>query len=140
MMIDKEKKYHTLYMNIAYEVAKMSYCHKLHVGAIAVKDDIIISMGWNGQPTTFMNTCEDDDGKTFDSVLHAESNLLAKLARSNESSSGATIYITHSPCIHCAKIIAQTGVSNVFYSEEYRNDAGLKHLYMCGVEVQQFTP
>lgn len=126
-------------MDIAYRVSQMSYCKRLQVGAIAVKNGRIISMGWNGRVAGAPNDCEDENGYTFDSVLHAESNLLAKLAQSTESSVGAEVYVTHSPCIHCAKIIAQTGIIKVYYVTLYRCSKGIEHLQACGVEVQQVS-
>ena len=133
----KIEKYKNMYMNIAYEVAKMSYCKRLKVGAIAVKNGRIISMGWNGQPSGFCNECEDENNITYPTVLHAESNLLGKLAQSTDSSTGSEIYVTHSPCLDCAKIITQTGIIKVYYNVLYRSSDGIEHLIACGIPVEK---
>jgi dCMP deaminase len=143
--LKKQNKYHSLYMDVAKRVAAMSYCNRLQVGAIAVKDDRIISMGWNGQPTGFDNGCEDDNYQTLPSVLHAESNLITKLARGHESAAGSVVYITHSPCIECAKLLAQAGIKEIFYAEDYKAGvstrkgmAGLEFLEKCGIVATHF--
>ena len=136
--VNKEDKYHKLYMDIAERVALMSYCKRLCVGAVMIKNRRIVSMGWNGQPSGFENTCEDVENNTLSSVLHAESNLLMKVAQSTESSDNSVIYITQSPCIHCAKMIYQAGVKEVLYKEVYRDDSGIKFLEFCGVTVKHF--
>ena len=145
-------KFLKLYNSIAHEVAKMSYAQRLQVGAIIVKDDRIISMGYNGMPAGWDNNCEekvykidgwlvDDEGcyelKTRPEVLHAESNAIAKLAKSNDSGDGADLFVTHSPCIECAKLIFQSGISRVWYSKNYRDDSGIKFLKQSGVKVIQ---
>jgi dCMP deaminase len=122
----------------------------LHVGAIVVKDDRIISIGYNGMPAGWDNDCEDpvydfnSNGKmdvvglkTKPEVLHAESNAIAKLAKSNESGLGADIFITHAPCIECAKLIYQSGINNVYYGENYRDDSGIEFLKKSGVKIEQ---
>ena len=149
------QRYHRMYMDIARRVAEMSYARRLHVGAVIVKDGRIISMGWNGMPTGWDNNCEYEDIgfseavygepqtlvnrglKTRPEVLHAESNAIAKLARSTESGEGADIFITHAPCMDCAKLIFQSGVRRVYYSEAYRDDSGIKFLANSGIEISQ---
>lgn len=121
-------------MYVAKRFAELSQCERLKVGAIVVKDDRIISIGYNGTPTGWDNCCE-CDGKTKPEVLHAEANALTKLARSTESGEGATFFVTHSPCIDCAKLIAQSGISEVYYDKVYRCDAGLEFLQKCEIPV-----
>ena len=124
------------YMDVARRFAELSHARRLHVGAIVVKDDRIISIGYNGMPAGWDNDCEDviqhsDDTtslKTKPEVLHAESNAIAKLAKSNDSGLGADIFITHAPCIECAKLIYQSGINSVYYSENYRDDSGIEFL------------
>ena len=170
-------KFQKLYNNIAHEVAKMSHARRLQVGAVIVKDDRVISMGYNGMPAGWENNCEHkeymsgdaggwlspeeiyeqwpfeekerlvdpDEGffittrryrlKTRPEVLHAESNAIAKLAKSNDSGLGADIFVTHAPCIECSKLIFQSGISRVYYSSDYRDDSGVKFLKQSGVEV-----
>jgi dCMP deaminase len=138
-------KFKLLYMTIAETVATMSHAKRLQVGAIVVKDDRVISMGYNGMPSGWDNNCEDiiqnlDDTtslKTKPEVLHAESNAIAKLAKSNDSGNGADIFITHAPCIECAKLIYQSGISRVLYGAGYRSDDGIKFLKASGVIVEQ---
>ena len=134
-------KFQKLYNNIAREVAKMSHARRLQVGAVIVKDDSVISYGYNGMPAGWDNNCEHilQDGtlKTNPEVLHAESNAIAKLAKSNNSGLGADLFVTHSPCLECAKLIYQSGISRVFYSEDYRDDAGLQFLYKSGLIVEK---
>ncbi len=133
------------YMKTAEIFAELSHARRLHVGAIIVKDDRIISIGYNGMPAGWDNNCEDavqhsDDTVTLKTkleVLHAESNAIAKLARSNESGEGADIFITHSPCLECAKLIYQSGIRRVFFGEEYRDNIGLQFLKQSGVEIEQ---
>lgn len=139
-----KQKFVNLYSDIAKRVAELSYAQRLHVGAIVVKDDRIISLGYNGMPAGWDNDCEDVlvDGissvlKTKPEVLHAESNAIAKLAKSNDSGDGADLFITHSPCLECAKLIYQSGISRVYYGENYRDDAGVKFLKKSGIEVIQ---
>jgi dCMP deaminase len=140
-----KKKFLDLYMDFAVRVSKMSHARRLHVGAIVVKDDRIISIGYNGMPAGWDNNCEDvvqhsDETtslKTKPEVLHAETNAIAKLARSNESGLGADIFITHSPCLDCAKLIYQSGINSVYYSKNYRDDSGINFLKKSGVRVNQ---
>ncbi len=161
-------------MDVAARFAELSHARRLHVGAIVVKDDRIISIGYNGMPAGWGNNCEDkeymsgDAGgwlnpdeieerwpfeeedfdpdigyarryalKTKPEVLHAESNAIAKLAKSNDSGDGADIFITHAPCIECAKLIYQSGISRVYYGENYRDDAGVEFLKKSGVEIEK---
>ena len=142
----KQKKYDTLFMDIAKRVSEMSYAKRLKVGSILVKEGNIISFGWNGMPAGWDNDCEDEvwnvhDGscelKTRPEVLHAEQNLLMKISKSTNSSEGATMYVTCAPCIDCAKLIHQSGISKVVYGHTYRNNDGINLLQKCGVEIQQ---
>ncbi len=162
-------------METAKVFAELSYARRLHVGAIVVKDDRIISIGYNGMPAGWDNDCEDkewctaggwlspeeieegwpyegtyldaDDNviqgryrlKTKPEVLHAESNAIAKLAKSNDSGDGADLFVTHSPCIECAKLIFQSGIRRVYFGKNYRDDAGIKFLEKSGVEVEQLS-
>ena len=119
--------------------AKNSYCERLQVGALLVKDRMIISDGYNGTPAGFPNVCEGSDGHTLPYVLHAEANAISKVARSNNSSDGATLYVTASPCMECAKLIIQAGIRRVVYMDKYRNPDGLELLEMAGVAVMQIA-
>ena len=112
-----------------------SYCQRRKVGALIVKDKMIISDGYNGTPSGFENVCEDDNNVTKPYVLHAEANAITKIARSNNSSDGATMYVTASPCIECAKLIIQAGIKRVVYSEHYRLEDGIELLKRAGIEV-----
>lgn len=136
-----KEKFKQAYMRTAQTFAELSSAQRLKVGAIVVKDDRIISIGYNGMPAGWSNVCEDvsEDGtlKTKPEVLHAESNAIAKLAKSNESGAGASLFVTHSPCLECAKLIYQTGIRRVFYGKEYRDNAGLTFLQASGVELDQ---
>lgn len=167
-----KEKFIKAFMDTAYRFAELSPAKRLHVGAIIVKDDRIISIGYNGMPVGWTNECEykvhmDPTGAgwlsqeeikeqwpyeeydnsvqsnrryklvTKDEVLHAESNAIAKLAKSTESGAGANLFVTHSPCIHCAKLILQSGISRVWYGENYRDNAGIKFLEKSGVVVTQ---
>jgi dCMP deaminase len=133
------------YMKTAETFAELSHARRLHVGAIVVKDDRIISIGYNGMPAGWDNNCEDviqhsDDTtslKTKPEVLHAETNAIAKLAKSTESGNGADIFITHAPCLDCAKLIYQSGIKRVFFGKAYRDDSGIKFLKSSGIEVEQ---
>ena len=123
------------YIRMASIWAENSYCDRRRVGALIVKDKMIISDGYNGTPSGFENNCEDEDGRTFPYVLHAEANAITKVAKSNNSSEGATMYVTASPCIECAKLIIQSGIKRVVYSEAYRLEDGLNLLRKAGIEV-----
>ena len=128
------------YMDVAGIFAKHSSATKLRVGAVIVKDDRIISIGYNGTPSGWDNSCEDlIDGElvTRPEVLHAESNAIAKLARSSEAGQGASLFVTHAPCIECAKTIYQAGITAVYYENEYRRDGGVKFLNKCNITVER---
>lgn len=126
------------YMEMAKIWAQNSYCERRQVGAILVKDKMIISDGYNGTPCGFENICEDDaTGRTKPYVLHAEANAITKVARSNNSSEGATMYVTTSPCIECAKLIIQSGIKRVVYGEAYHTTDGLELLKRAGIELTQ---
>lgn len=136
------------YMKTAETFAELSHARRLHVGAIIVKDDRIISIGYNGMPAGWDNNCEyevlveegDDystELKTRPEVLHAETNAIAKLAKSTESGANATLFVTHSPCIDCAKLIYQSGINSVFYRNAYRSEDGIQFLKQSGVKVEQ---
>ena len=138
-------------MKTAETFAELSHARRLHVGAIVVKDDRIISIGYNGMPAGWDNNCEDEIGhvidvdenvveirlKTKPEVLHAETNCIAKLAKSNESGMGATMFITHAPCLDCAKLIYQSGIGSVLYRNSYRDTGGITFLEKSGVKVKQ---
>jgi len=158
-----KEKFLKAFMDTAYRFAELSPARRLHVGAIVVKDDRIISIGYNGMPVGWDNECESKEympgdvwnGELYpyeeydvtvesnrryklvtkDEVLHAESNAIAKLAKSSDSGLGADLFVTHSPCIHCAKLIHQSGISRVYYGESYRDDTGIQFLKKSGVEV-----
>lgn len=141
-----KSKFIRAFMRTAEIFAELSHARRLHVGAIVVKDDRIISIGYNGMPAGWDNDCEDivelrEDGghvyKTKPEVLHAEMNALMKLAKSNESGEGATMFITHAPCIDCAKGTYQAGIKTVYYRDAYRETTGVDFLKKCGVVVEQ---
>jgi dCMP deaminase len=140
-----KEKFKRAYMQTAQTFAKLSSARRLHVGAIVVKDDRIISIGYNGMPAGWDNNCEDEtryeDGgvilKTKPEVLHAETNAIAKLARSNESGLGADIFVTHAPCLDCAKLIYQSGIRAVYYDKDYRDITGVEFLTKSGVAVEK---
>ncbi len=123
------------YLRMALIWAENSYCQRRQVGCLVVKDKMIISDGYNGTPAGFENICEDENGQTKAYVLHAEANAITKLARSSNNSEGATLYVTASPCIECAKLIIQAGISRVVYSEQYRLHDGLDLLQRAGIET-----
>lgn len=120
---------------MAYEWGQLSHCDRKKVGAIIVKDRMIISDGFNGTPTGFENPCEDDEGYTKWYVLHAEANAILKVANSTQSCKGATLYITLSPCQQCSKLIHQAGIKKVIYANEYRDVSGIEFLKKAGVEL-----
>ena len=137
-MTEKQHKLDERYLRMARIWAENSYCRRRQVGALVVKDKMVISDGYNGTPSGFENVCEDDAGVTKPYVLHAEANAITKLARSNNNSDGATIYITASPCIECAKLIIQSGIKRVVYGEQYRLSDGIDLLKRAGIEVEYF--
>jgi len=124
---------------MAQEWAKLSHCSRKQVGAIIVKDEVIISDGYNGTPTGFDNCCENEQGETKWYVLHAEANALMKLSKSTNSSKGATLYITLSPCKDCAKLILQAGIQRVVYFNEYKDCSGLEFLKNTGITLDYIT-
>lgn len=132
---EKQLELDRRYLRIARIWAENSYCQRRKVGAILVKDNMIISDGYNGTPSGFENICEDEDGLTKPYVLHAEANAITKIAASTNNSAGSTIYITASPCIECAKLIIQSKITRVVYSEEYRLSHGIDLLRRAGIEV-----
>lgn len=156
----KKQKYNNLYMDLATRVSDMSYAKRLHVGAVIVKNDNIISFGWNGMPSGWDNDCEDkvycDDGdwteqqlpkesnvwkkyklKTKPEVIHAEQNALSKLAKFDGSGSGSVLFVTHAPCLDCAKLVFQAGISSVYYRNSYRNNDGVDFLAKAGLIIWQ---
>lgn len=133
--MDKTTKKDALYMRMARVWAENSYCVRRQVGALLVKNQMIISDGYNGTPSGFENVCEDENNTSKPYVLHAEANALTKVARSNNSSDGATLYVTASPCIECAKLIIQSGIKRVVYGEMYRLTDGLDLLARAGIEL-----
>jgi dCMP deaminase len=164
--MNKTERYNNLYISIAEEVAEMSQAKRLHVGSVLVKDNNIIAYGWNGMPAGWDNDCEnkeyadrsaggwldheeieqrwpnvDDNGRyslvTKPEVLHAESNCLMKVAKSTNSSENSTMYVTHAPCIHCAKLIHQAGVKKVYYRNSYRDEVGIEFLQKCNITVEK---
>jgi dCMP deaminase len=135
MKDDKQLQFDKRYLEMARVWAKNSYCIRRQVGAILVKDRMIISDGYNGTPSGFENVCEDESGITKPYVLHAEANAITKVARSNNSSEGATLYITTSPCIECAKLIIQAGIKRVVFCDKYRIEDGLELLKKANIEI-----
>ena len=135
--MDKQKQYNLdcRYLRMAQIWAENSYCKRRQVGALVVKDKMIISDGYHGTPSGFDNICEDETNTTYPYVLHAEANAITKLARSSNNSDGATLYVTASPCIECAKLIIQAGIKRVIYGEEYRLSDGLDLMRKAGIEV-----
>lgn len=136
MSKDKQLRYDRAYLRIANEWGKLSHCQRKQVGALIVKDRMIISDGYNGTPTGFENYCEDDEGFTKWYVLHAEANAILKVASSTQSCKGATLYITLSPCKECSKLIHQAGIVRVVYSQGYKDDSGLQFLKKAGIALE----
>lgn len=139
MTEEKQNKYDKAYLKIAREWAQLSYCQRKKVGAIIVKDRMIISDGYNGTPSGFENCCEDEEGYTKWYVLHAEANAILKVARSTQTCDGATLYITLSPCKECSKLIHQSGITRVVYHNDYKDTSGIDFLKRAGVQVN-FIP
>lgn len=135
-MNPKQHRYDVAYLKMALEWAKLSHCKRKQVGALIVKDRMIISDGFNGAPSGFDNRCEDDDGNTKWEVLHAEANAILKVASSTQSTAGSTLYITLSPCQQCSKLIHQSGIKRVVYSKAYKDTSGINFLEKAGVETQ----
>jgi dCMP deaminase len=143
-----KEKFINAYMDVAERFAQLSTARRLHVGAIVVKDDRIISIGYNGMPAGWDNNCEDEiqypdaEGitlKTKPEVLHAERNALDKLAKGNEGGLGSTMFITHAPCLECAKSIYGAGISHIFYRDSYRSEDGIQFLTKCGVSIEKLS-
>ena len=141
-----KEKFIRAYMDVAQRFAELSYAKRLHVGAIVVKDDRIISIGYNGMPAGWDNNCEFEfvhpqtkipELVTRPEVLHAERNALDKLAKGNEGGQGSTMFVTHAPCLECAKSIYGAGISSIYYRDSYRSDDGIQFLANCGVNVSQ---
>lgn len=131
----KQRRYDLAYLKMAREWSKLSHCKRKQVGALIVKDNMIISDGYNGTPTGFDNCCEDEDGYTKWHVLHAEANAILKVASSTQGCRGATLYITLSPCKECSKLIHQSGIRRMVYCTEYKDDSGIEFLKMANVEI-----
>jgi dCMP deaminase len=132
---DKQLRYDKAYLRLAKSWASLSYCKRKQVGAIIVKDSIIISDGYNGTPAGFDNCCENEAGETHWYVLHAEANAILKVARSTNNCKGATLYLTHSPCKDCSKLVLQSGISRLVYQEAYKDTSGIDFLESAGLEV-----
>jgi dCMP deaminase len=132
---EKQEQFDRRYLEMAQIWAKNSYCKRRQVGALIVKDKMIISDGYNGTPSGFENNCEDENGRTYPYVLHAEANAITKVAKSNNSSEKATLYITTSPCLECAKLIIQSGIVRVVFADKYHQEDGINLLKKAGVEI-----
>ncbi len=137
MQNQKQYEIDKKYLAMARIWAENSYCERRKVGALIVKDKMIISDGYNGTPSGLENCCEDAQGKTHDYVLHAEANAITKVAKSSNSSEGATLYVTTSPCMECSKLIIQSGIKRVVFSERYRIQTGLELLEKVGIKIEQ---
>ena len=137
---EKQRLLDERYIRMARIWGENSYCKRRRVGALIVKEKMIISDGYNGTPSGFENVCEDENGRTKPYVLHAEANAITKVARSNNSSDGATLYVTCSPCIECAKLIIQSGIRRVVFSEVYHNSDGVDLLSRNGIETELVEP
>ena len=138
-MGEKKLKYDIAYLKMAIEWGKLSYCKRRQVGALIVKNNMIISDGYNGTPSGLENFCEDENGYTKWYVLHAEANAITKIASSTQSSDGATLYISLSPCKECSKLIHQAKIKRVVYHNAYKDNSGLKFLEKAGVELTQIS-
>jgi dCMP deaminase len=135
MKQEKQKRYDLAYLKMAKQWSNLSYCKRKQVGALIVKGKMIISDGYNGTPTGFDNGCEDEEGNTKWHVLHAEANAILKVASSTQSCSGATLYITLSPCRECSKLIHQAGIKRLVYSKAYKDNSGLEFLHKANIEL-----
>lgn len=131
----KQLRYDRAYLRMAHQWSKLSHCNRKQVGAIIVKDAMIISDGYNGTPAGFDNCCEDDDGNTQWYVLHAEANAILKVAKSTNNCKGATLYLTLSPCKDCSKLVLQAGIKKVVYSNSYKDTEGIDFLKSAGIEI-----
>lgn len=136
--LEKQRRYDRAYLRMAIEWSQLSHCTRKQVGALLVKDGMIISDGYNGTPGGFPNACEDDNGETKWYVLHAEANAILKVARSTKGAQGSTLYITLSPCRDCSKLILQAGIKRLVYITEYKDSTGLDFLREAGLEVVHF--
>lgn len=134
---DKQNRYDKAYLRLALSWAQLSHCSRKKVGAIIVKDSIIISDGYNGTPAGFDNCCENEEGHTHWYVLHAEANAILKVARSSNNCKDATLYLTHSPCKDCSKLVLQSGITRLVYQEAYKDTSGIDFLKNAGLEVVQ---
>ena len=139
MKKEKQRRYDTAYMNMALEWAKLSRCKRKQVGALIVKNRMIISDGYNGTPSGFDNCCEDENGETHWYVLHAEANAILKIASSNHDCNGATLYLTMSPCKECSKLVHQAGIKRLVYLNGYKDTSGLAFLENAGVQIEQLA-
>ncbi len=139
MAAQKQRKYDIAYLRMALEWSQLSYCTRRQVGALIVKDRMIISDGYNGTPSGFENVCETKEGTTKWYVLHAEANAILKVAKSTHSCDGATLYLTMSPCKDCSKLVHQAGIKRLVYIEAYKDDSGLQFLDKAGVELLQIS-
>ena len=135
----KQLRYDKAYLRMAVQWGQLSHCERKQVGALIVKNSMVISDGYNGTPTGFDNCCEDENEKTLWYVLHAEANAIMKVAKSTNNSNGATLYITLSPCRECSKLVLQSGIRRVVYLNAYKDDSGLMFLEKAGVEIVQIT-
>ena len=135
----KQEKYDKAYLRMALEWGKLSHCKRKQVGALIVKDRMIISDGFNGTPTGFENHCEDEDNYTKWYVLHAEANAILKVASSTQSCKGSTLYLTLSPCRECSKLIHQAGIKRLVYIDQYKDISGLEFLNEAGVEIREIS-
>lgn len=137
MLTEKQERYDKAYLRMADSWSTLSHCSRKKVGAIIVKDDMIISDGYNGTPSGFDNCCENDLGETHWYVLHAEANAILKVAKSTNNSNGATLYLTLSPCKDCSKLVLQAGIKRVVYQKAYKDTSGVVFLKEAGVEIIQ---
>tara|TARA_B100001175_G_scaffold315719_1_gene327905 strand:+ start:178 stop:594 length:417 start_codon:yes stop_codon:yes gene_type:complete len=137
--MNKQKRYDNAYMKMAIEWAKLSHCKRKQVGALIVKNRMIISDGYNGTPSGFHNSCEDENGETHWYVLHAEANAILKIASSNHNCNGATLYLTMSPCKECSKLIHQSGIIRLVYLNEYKDPSGLQFLKNAGIKINKLS-
>lgn len=138
-VMSKQLKYDTAYLRMAKEWAKLSHCERKQVGALIVRDNMIISDGYNGTPSGYTNCCEDNEGETHWYVLHAEANAILKVAKSTQSADGGTLYITLSPCKECSKLIIQAGIKRVVYHVKYKDTSGIDFLDQYGIEVSHIN-